>query len=215
MGRSPCHGLKVERSGTVTVHIILGIGLFGALLSVGFQGLDALAAPLRRLADSATWQAGMSTSFGRTSVVAVLASAMAIFALVAKGGWGRLLSLAALIGTGLALALSGHASAAEPQWVTRPMVFLHGVGIAFWTGALIPLGLALARRTPESGYMLRRFSNTIPLVLALLIIAGMVLAVVQVRNLSALVETAYGAVLLAKLALFVLLLHLPCSIAYG
>nr|WP_234827232.1 hypothetical protein [Sinorhizobium meliloti] len=79
---------KVERSGTVTVHIILGIGLFGALLSVGFQGLDALAVPLRRLADSATWQAGMSTSFGRTSVVAVLASAMAIFALVAKGGWG-------------------------------------------------------------------------------------------------------------------------------
>ncbi|MDX0015288.1 copper resistance protein CopC [Sinorhizobium meliloti] len=199
---------RVERSGTVTVHIILGIGLFGALLSVGFQGLDALAAPLRRLADSATWQAGMSTSFGRTSVVAVLASAMAIFALVAKGGWGRLLSLAALIGTGLALALSGHASAAEPQWVTRPMVFLHGVGIAFWTGALIPLGLALARRTPESGYMLRRFSNTIPLVLALLIIAGMVLAVVQVRNLSALVETAYGAVLLAKLALFVLLFAL-------
>lgn len=128
---------RVERSGTVTVHIILGIGLFGALLSVGFQGLDALAAPLRRLADSATWQAGMSTSFGRTSVVAVLASAMAIFALVAKGGWGRLLSLAALIGTGLALALSGHASAAEPQWVTRPMVFLHGVGIAFWTGALM------------------------------------------------------------------------------
>lgn len=72
----------------------------------------------------------------------------------------------------------------------------------------MPLGLALARRTPESGYMLRRFSNTIPLVLALLIVAGIVLAVVQVRNLSALVETAYGAVLLAKLALFVLLFAL-------
>lgn len=199
---------KGERSGTVAIHIILGVGLVGALLSVGFQGLDALAVPLRRLVHLAPWQAGMSTSFGRTSVVAVLASVMATFALVAKGGWGRLLSLAALSGTGLALALSGHASAAEPQWVTRPMVFLHGVGIAFWTGVLTPLGLALARRTPESAGMLRRFSTTIPLVLALLIVAGIGLAVIQVRKPAALVETAYGLVLLAKLALFVLLLAL-------
>lgn len=157
----------------------------------------------------------MSTSFGRTSVVAVLASAMAIFALVAKGGWARLLSLAALIGTGLALALSGHASAAEPQWVTRPMVFLHGVGIAFWTGALIPLGLALARRTPESGYMLRRFSNTIPLVLALLIIAGMVLAVVQVRIFRHWSKLPTGPSSSQNWPCSSCFLHLPCSIAYG
>ena len=67
----------------------------------------------------------MSTSFGRTSVVAALALVSAICALAAKNGGGRLLSLTALAGTGLALALSGHASAAEPQWLTRSMVFLH------------------------------------------------------------------------------------------
>lgn len=194
---------KVERSGTVAIFILLAVGLTGATVSVGFQGLDALASPLGSLLDSAAWRAGMSTSFGRTAIVAVLACVTAIFALTAKGGSGRILSLAALTGTGMALALSGHASAAEPQWATRPMVFLHGVGVAFWTGALIPLGLALARRTPESGDMLRRFSNTIPLVLASLIFAGVGLALVQVRKPSALVETAYGSVLLAKLALFV------------
>ncbi|MDX1010008.1 copper resistance CopC/CopD family protein [Sinorhizobium medicae] len=199
---------KAERSGTVAILILLGVGLAGATLSVGFQGLDALASPLERLLDPATWQAGMSTSFGRTAIVAVLASVTSIFALIAKGGSGRLLSLAALMGTGMALALSGHASAAEPQWATRPMIFLHGVGVAFWTGALIPLGLALARRTPESGNMLRRFSNTIPLVLASLILAGIGLALVQLRKPSALVETAYGSVLLAKLVLFVLLFAL-------
>lgn len=56
--------------------------------------------------------------------------------------------------------------------------------------------------------MLRRFSNTIPLVLASLIVAGIGLALVQVRKPSALVETAYGTVLLAKLALLALLFAL-------
>ncbi|AFL52434.1 copper transport protein [Sinorhizobium fredii] len=197
-----------ERSGSFAILVLLGIALVATPLSVGFQGIDALDVPFRRLLDLAIWQAGMSTSFGRTSVVAALAFLSAICALAAKADRGRLLSLIALVGTGLALALSGHASSADPQWLTRPMVFLHGVGIAFWTGALIPLAQALARRTPESGEMLRRFSRTIPFLLAFLIVAGVVLSVIQVRKPAALIETAYGQVLLVKLALLVLLFAL-------
>ncbi len=37
---------------------------------------------------------------------------------------------------GAALAASGHASAAAPQWLTRPAVFVHGVSVACWAGAL-------------------------------------------------------------------------------
>ncbi len=192
-----------ERSGSLATLVLLGIGLVGGTLSVGFQGLDALAVPLGRISDLAAWQAGMNTSFGRTAIVAFLASVIAIFALAAKGGRGRPLSLATLAGTGLALALSGHAGAAEPQWLARSTVFLHGIAVAFWTGALIPLGLALERRTPTCRGMLRRFSGTIPLVLACLVVTGMLLSVVQVQKPSALFETAYGEVFLVKLALLV------------
>ena len=51
----------------------------------------------------------------------------------------RALSLLALVGVGIALALSGHASNAEPRWISRPAVFTHGVCMAFWVGALLPL----------------------------------------------------------------------------
>ena len=45
----------------------------------------------------------------------------------------------ALLGVGVALALSGHASNAAPQWLTRPSVFVHVVCVTFWVGALLPL----------------------------------------------------------------------------
>lgn len=192
-----------ERSGSPASLVLLGIGLVGAALSVGFQGLDALGLPFEGISDAATWQAGMNTSFGRTAIAALLASAIAILALVANGRRGRLLSLAALTGTGLAFALSGHASAAEPQWLTRTAVFLHGIAVAFWAGALIPLGLALGRRTQTSAGMLRRFSGTIPPLLGCLIVTGLLLGVVQVRKPLALFTTAYGEVFLVKLALLV------------
>ena len=60
-----------------------------------------------------------------------------------------LLSLTALLGVGLALALSGHASNAAPQWLTRPSVFVHVVCVAFWVGALLPLIAAV--QTGEGG----------------------------------------------------------------
>ena len=50
-----------------------------------------------------------------------------------------MLSALALAGVGLSLASSGHAASASPQWLTRPSMFLHGVGVAFWVGALAPL----------------------------------------------------------------------------
>jgi copper transport protein len=40
----------------------------------------------------------------------------------------------ALLGVGFALALSGHASNAAPQWLTRPSVFVHVVCVTFWVG---------------------------------------------------------------------------------
>ncbi|WP_292585711.1 CopD family protein, partial [Mesorhizobium sp.] len=118
------------------------------------------------------------------------------------------LALAGLAGVGAALAASGHASAAEPQWLTRPMVFLHGAGVAFWAGALVPLGLSVRRQSEEARLFLRRFSRAILPVVAMLAMAGIVLAVIQVQTPSALVGTAYGRLLLVKLVLLLFLFTL-------
>jgi len=154
------------------------------------------------------WRTGLGTSFGWTVLVALIALGLGLLSLAGPRVLARPFALAGLAGVGVALAASGHASAAEPQWLTRPMVFVHGVGIAFWAGALVPLGLALKRQTADAVAFLRRFSSAILPVVAVLAVAGTVLAVIQVQTPSALVGTAYGRLLLVKLALLVFLFTL-------
>ena len=91
------------------------------------------------------------------------------------------------------------------------MVFVHGVGIAFWAGALLPLGLAYRRKAADAGAALSRFSAMVAYVVAALIGAGLVLAFVQVGTFSALWLTAYGRLLLLKLALIAPLLLLAAA----
>lgn len=202
---------KGGRSGRRFVITAILCGLVAAPLSLGFQGLDALGAPLVRLAQPGVWQAGLGTSFGRTVLVALVALGLGLLTLVGPRGGAKLFALAGLAAVGAALAASGHASAAEPRWLTRPMMFLHGAGIAFWTGALTPLGLAMRWKPVEAAPFLRRFSQAILPVVAVLAATGIVLAVIQVQAPAALLETAYGRLLLIKLVLLFFLFTLAAT----
>ncbi|HHZ10886.1 MAG TPA: copper resistance protein CopC [Rhizobiales bacterium] len=184
-------------------------GLAAAPLALGLQGVDALGVELAGLFDGRTWSVAAGTSYALTVVVAVVALAAGTLATgMGEAPARRLAGVAALLCTGLALALSGHASAAAPQWLTRPAVFLHAVSAAFWLGALVPL--AALMRAPDHAALaaLARFSRAIAALLAALAAAGIVLAVIQVIEPQALGGTRYGQVLLAKLGLVVVLLAL-------
>lgn len=198
-----------KRDGARFAGWLMLLGLAAAPAALGLQGLDALGASLPHLAEAVAWRTGAGTSYGWTVLIAAISLVLGLASLALRQRRvARPLSLLALAGVGAALAASGHASAAAPQWLTRPMVFLHGAGVAFWTGALMPLGLALRRRGGDARPMLTRFSAAILPVVGVLALAGIVLAVIQVEAPAALVETAYGRLLLAKLALLALLLGL-------
>lgn len=182
----------------------MAIGLAATLVSAGLQGLDALGRPLSNIIDPSVWRAGLGTSFGWT--VAVLSAAF----LVALAGlrWnavGRAASAVALLAGSAALALSGHASAASPQWMMRPAVFLHALTIALWVGSLVPLACASREGADAGRRALDRFARLVPCAVAVLVVAGVLLAVVQVEHPAALLSTAYGKVLLIKLALVLVL----------
>ena len=113
-----------------------------------------------------------------------------------------------MAGVGLSLAASGHASTAPPQWLTRPAVFLHGIGLAWWVGALLPL-MALALRPAQPLLpVLHRFSKGAVPVVGVVALTGLLLAVIQLESLSALTSTNYGWILCIKLALVAVLLAL-------
>ncbi len=198
-----------SRAGARFVQAALLAGLAAAPLALGLQGVDALGVDLAGLLEGPTWTAGIGTSYAKTVLVAILALAAGLVATGrGSGPMQRAAGVAALLGTGLALALSGHASAALPQWLTRPAVFVHGVAGAFWVGALVPMAAALRKPDRQVLAALERFSRTIVVFLAALVAAGVALAVIQVVDPKQLGGTDYGKALLAKLGLVAALLAL-------
>jgi copper transport protein len=190
------------------------LALFAASLSVSLQGIDALALPFSALTQKIAWETGLETSYGLTAVVAGCALLAGLFSFAAKSlRIARALSLAGLLGAGLALSLSGHASTAKPQFLSRPALFLHVACIAFWIGSLLPLYKSL-RATKWVGPELELFSRAVPVPVAIVVMSGLWLAFVQLDHLAALWTTSYGQVLLCKLAAVAALLSLAAVNRY-
>ena len=203
--------LSVDRTRASQVTgLAIVLGLLVIPLAVGLQGVDALGTSFSGLFTTTPWQAGLMTSYGSSAIVAFLSLVLAALSLWARPALAKPFSGFALLGVGLALASTGHASAAPPQWLTKPAVFLHGIGIAFWLGALVPLSVALRRKDTAGAIMLLRFSRWAPLAVLPLILAGLILTIVQLGSPSALIQTAYGQVLALKLVLLLLLFGLAC-----
>jgi len=183
------------------------LGIVSAVALFGLQGLDLLNLPLGGIVTSAVWLGALATSLGPSLLIAI--TAMAIAGLAWRSPRlpiSRALAVVGMAGVGLSLAASGHAATASPQWLTRPSLFLHGVTAAYWIGALAPLAAMAFRRSDDLPRALSRFSTVAVPLVGLLVLSGVVLAIIQLGSLSALVETRYGIILSAKLALVLLLL---------
>lgn len=196
------------QAGQATISItraFLGVGLVATVAALGLQGLDVLAVSPGNLLQMAPWRAGYGTSYALTVGLASAAIVLGLIALADRQHPGRATSLAALQLVGFALAASGHASDAEPHWLTKPAVFLHAIMIAFWVGALPPLLLALSNGNVGASRFLVRFSKSIPYAVAILVTSGAILAFIQVREPGALLTTDYGRIMLIKLILLAVL----------
>jgi copper transport protein len=192
-----------------TIGSALALGLFSAAVSLGCQGLDLLGLPVSGVLTAAPWRAAIATTLGPSLAVAAAAMALGVFARRSQSGtFARTAAVLAMAGVGVALASSGHAGTASPQWLTRPAVFLHAVGVAYWLGALAPL-LAMLHRQPATLIpVLHRFSRGAVPVVGGLVLTGLALAIVQLESFRALIDTKYGWILSIKVTLVILLLGL-------
>jgi copper transport protein len=187
----------------------LGIGLVSAIVSIGLQGIDLLNLPLSGLLTRAPWVSALATSLGPAMLIAIAAMLSAAFGWRSpsiRASWIR--TALAMLGVGLALAASGHAATASPQWLTRPSVFIHGIGLAYWIGAFAPLAAMAWRRSDDLPRTLKSFSTLAVPVVGLVALSGLTLAIVQLESFGAMIDTRYGNILVAKLGLVLLLLVL-------
>ncbi|MCK1740702.1 CopD family protein [Bradyrhizobium sp. 139] len=194
-------------TGTTIPRVALAIGLPSAIVSLGVLGLDLLGLPLAALWTVAPWKVAFATSAGPALLVSIAAMLLALMAL--RSAWyARALAIIAFVGIGLSLAMTGHAATAPPEALTRPAIFLHGLGIAFWTGALAPLAVLVSKPAAATLPVVNRFSRIAMPAVGILALTGLGLAIIQLERLSALAETRYGLILSIKLALVLILLAL-------
>ncbi len=194
--------LRPMPGGTLIIATLI-TGIVAAIVSLPFQGLDALAEPFAHLLRPAVWTTGFRTSWGLTVVIALLSLAAGLLSLrLDNRAAAKSLAALAVLGIGLALVASGHATTADRLW-TVPAVFLHGICVAFWVGSLWPLAVTV--RGGDYG-ALHRFSRLIPAPLLVLVASGIVLGTVEFDRLDAFWTTDYGLVLAAKLAIVLLML---------
>ncbi len=150
----------------------------------------------------------LSSTYGQAHLVrlAVLIAAVLLLRPVAAGRARRsdlgVLGVLALVGLATWPA-SGHAVASPLPAVSMVVTLVHLAAVTFWIGGLVVLAGFLLRRANERelGAILPVWSSWAAAAVAALLVAGLVLVLIEVGTPDALIGTAYGQLLLAKVGL--------------
>lgn len=110
---------------------------------------------------------------------------------------GALVALASLLPT-------GHTATADPRWLALVADYTHTAAAAGWVGGLMALLVTLRlrrlRAEPLPAPLVAAFSRFALACVTMVVVAGGVLAWIQLGGLGALADEVYGGVLTAKLA---------------
>jgi copper transport protein len=188
----------------------------GGVLSLLVQGPYAAASGLGSLVDPQLLGTTVDSTYGRT-VLARIVLALLLAVLLARG-WRRhrapgagLLAGAGALAVALvgSVAAVGHPVAGSLPVLAVAVAAVHVAAMSGWLGGLfVLLAGALRRPTPirELDAALPRWSRLAGGCIGALVVTGVLQSVREVGSFTALVSTAYGWVLLAKLAVVLLVL---------
>ena len=169
------------------------------------------------------WSALFSTSLG-TVVVERLAALMLIAAGIAAAFLHR--ATARRIGIGLAGlgaaasmwvdVAASHAGAQAPVVANLLAQWAHIVATGVWIGGLLALILAVRGQPSEmKGRAVRRFSTAAGVAIVVVAVTGTFRAVIEIGSVGNLFSTAFGVLVLVKVALFVVLAGLGAINRFG
>jgi putative copper resistance protein D len=210
------------------IRIAAGLGLIGTIGWLMTQTAQIGDAPSDALDAAKVWSVAAQTGFGRVALVRValfLIAFAATFALrPGRGAWLALAGLGAAASA--SFAGTGHGARDEglPGILHLTADVLHLLAASIWIGALAGLAgvVALASRSTDAGAGcdaltgLVRFSGIGIAVVAILVGSGLVNSwfLIGPTGLRQVLTSPYGQILVAKLALFGLMLALAAANRY-
>jgi putative copper resistance protein D len=199
--------VRMPHSGALVRKIGCSAAMIGIVLLVAHQQMEGarMAADFSGLFDPRLQALAWRGNSGIQVLLQVLAlSAIAIG--LAQRTAARTL---AVIGTALiagAAILSGHTSVHAQRALLAPLLALHVLLGCFWFGALLPLIVCSRRETHDDAVsILNAFSNVAGPLVPCIGLAGLVMAQTLLPE-TAQWRTPYAALLLTKMAVFVVLL---------
>ncbi len=220
-----------RRSGEV-VAFRLWLGALAALgILLSAAGLWVIAAAMAGVTLGAVDRATIEMILDGTAIGTAFkgrVGLLVVASIVAAGRrWpaARLVAVTILSGIALAtLAWNGHGAMDDAR---RGIVHLiadiaHLIAAGLWIGALLGLGLLLGRHEVDAGHLslshraLQGFAVVGSIIVATVLASGLVNAwlLVGPENAGALLTTLYGQLLLAKIALFLIMLALAAANRY-
>lgn len=193
-------------------NIAASMAILFVLLGVGIAGGNMLGDGVNALASPHTWSLAARTTLGLSAALGIVGMGLLILGFRMTANKGRaVLAVGATFGVG-SFIVTGHAATATPVWLMAPVIAIHMTAAGFWLGALPPLFSAAATMNgPQASTLMKRFSNWAAVAVTSLVLSGIVTTYIQVRSVTALIETSYGHWLLFKLSAFVGLLLLAAG----
>ena len=209
--------------------IILVLAVLGLILSgLGLLALAAamMGADLFPVDPAHVRMILAETAIGAAWIVRMLALAIVLAAALALDRYPTSLRIAVLLAASAAIATlvwTGHAGATEGVWGTvhRLSDILHMLAASIWVGGIASFGWLLFRPAVQANRAdlaitcraLKQFSRVGTLVVGLIVLTGLINSQVLIgaANLGLLAINPYGQLLLAKLALFGLMLALAAA----
>jgi copper transport protein len=189
----------------------IGLGIIGVLevgiLAFLLRAEDALQLPFGRLLYGDLSPVASGTRFGTAFIgmtlgFALVAALIYLSWLVERRAflWAAF-AIALVFASGLSL--SGHSGAdAGSSWKSEIADWVHLSAASLWLGGLVQLAVVIWPAAPElRRQAFLRFARLAPVLIAVLVAAGVYLSVLRLPHVSDLWTQSYGHVLLVKLAL--------------
>ena len=148
----------------------------------------------------------------QTTVGQVMLVQAVLLVFIAFLGWvvldratGIIISALAIIAAFLP-GFTGHSSMMDTHNAASISLGIHIVAMSAWIGGLVALVIYLLRASPDSGVVIRRFSALALISVILLVESGMLNASMRLDGPVSLVTSIYGAILLAKISILIVLI---------
>jgi copper transport protein len=182
--------------------VAAGVAALGWGLAVPLVALYQLGVPASAITEGSTWSALAPAEYAVPAAV-VAGLALTAGALPASAAPGRTRAALVLAGGVLAVtapAFTGHTRAATPEALVIGADVLHLAAGTLWLGGLVAIALVLGdlARGGSGAVVLGRFSTWAAALLAVLVVAGTILAWRIAGSWDALVGSGYGDLLLVK-----------------